>query len=315
MLSRTADHLYWMARYTERAENIARMLDANYRMSLLPQTGEFMRRGWIATLSQLGLLGHFREHEQPLTDRTAMEFVATSRENPASIYHCMRLARENAHAVRGTLSAETWETVNSTWLEMRAFVAGRGPSFDISEFFEWVKVRSQLTRGVIQGTMLRDEGHRFTMLGLYIERADTTARLLDIKYDLLLPHGEDPAGTADYYQWGALLHSVSAFETYRKVYRDAITPRRVAELLILREDMPRSLRRSTSQIVEQLEATANDQSGETLRRAGELDASLRYARIDDILAMGLHPWLTGFLARIADLGERIAQDFLVPAVR
>ena len=312
MLSRTADHLYWMARYTERAENLARMLDVNYRMSLLRQDEEGVRQRWTSTLAIVGQIGPYAAAQGTVTQDGAIEWISWSRDNPGSIHECLRLARENAHAVRGTLTSETWETLNSTWLEVRRLGQARKPGLDPSDFFEWVKFRSHLARGVIQGTMLRDEALKFTWLGTYLERADNTARILDSKFEPMAP-GTDWGATADYYEWSALLRSVSAFEIYRKVYRDVITPRRVAELLILRDAMPRSLLRCLTQVHDTLAVVSNDRSGETERRAGEIHASLLYGRIDDVLAIGMHAWLLQFLDRIADLGQRIAQDFLVPA--
>jgi uncharacterized alpha-E superfamily protein len=313
MLSRTADHLYWMARYTERAENLARMLDVNSRMSLLPQSAEVVEQGWIATLTIIGLLDAFRQHYDTVSSANVISFMAFDRDNPMSIYSCLRAARENARAVRGTLTSEIWETLNATWLEMRTARPSRFAAADVGDFFEWVKYRSHVARGVIQGTMLRDEAWHFTWLGTYLERADSTARILDVKYHLLLPHGEQVGGAADYYQWSALLHSVSAFEIYRRVYRDVITPRRVAELLMLRDDMPRSLRRCMSEVYMHLQAVRNSQSLETERRAGELHASLHFGRIESVFEMGLHEYLVRFLGRVRDLGDRVSRDFLVSA--
>lgn len=313
MLSRTADHLYWMARYTERAENLARILEVNYRMSLLPQGPEIVEQGWIATLTIIGLLDAFKSRYETVTPANAIAFMVFDRENPLSIYSCIRAARENSRAVRGTLTSEIWETLNATWLEMRETEMSSASDAEMGNFFEWVKHRSHLARGVIQGTMLRDEAWHFTWLGTYLERSDSTARILDVKYHLLLPRGEKAGGATDYYQWSALLHSVSAFEIYRRVYRDLITPRRVAELLVLRDDMPRSLHRCISQVYTHLTSLRNAQSDETERRAGELQASLRFGRIDEIFEMGLHEYLVKFLGRTRDLGERVARDFLVSA--
>jgi uncharacterized alpha-E superfamily protein len=313
MLSRTADHLYWMARYTERAENLARMLEVNYRMSLLPQSAELVEQGWIATLTIIGLLDAYKQRYETVSPASAMAFLAFDRDNPMSMYSCVRAARENARAVRGTLTSEIWETINATWLEMRVASMRSASDAEMGNFFEWVKHRSHLTRGVIQGTMLRDEAWHFTWLGTYLERSDSTARILDVKYHLLLPRGEQAGGATDYYQWSALLHSVSAFEIYRRVYRDLITPRRVAELFVLRDDMPRSLHRCMSQVYTHLSAIRNSQSAETERRAGELQASLHFGRIDDIFTMGLHEYLVQFLGRTRDLGERVSRDFLVSA--
>ena len=179
----------------------------------------------------------------------------------------------------------------------------------IGQYFEWVKLRSALIRGVTFGTMLQDEAQNFIRLGGFIERADNTARILDVKYHVLHHNGDE--GATDFYQWGALLRSLSAFEVYRKVYRDLITPARVAELLMLRLDMPRSLHACTRGIVRVLEAIKNDQSAETERLAGILHAHIHYARIEDILKHGLHEYLTDFMDRIYDLGEGISKDFLM----
>lgn len=313
MLSRTADHLYWMGRYTERAENLARMLEVNQRMALLPQSDKAVEQAWLATLTIIGLKEPFKERYDAVTPANVLSFMVFDRDNPMSIFNCIRAARENARAVRGALTSEIFETLNSAWLEMRATSLRGSTDLDVANFFEWVKHRAHLARGVIQGTMLRDLAWHFAWLGTYLERADSTARILDVKYHLLLPRGEREGGATDYYQWSALLHSVSAFDIYRRVYRDLITPSRVAELLVLRDDMPRSLHRCMSQVHTHLIAVANAQSAETTRRAGELQASLHYGRIEDIFTVGLHEYLTRFVGRVRDLGERVSQDFLVSA--
>jgi uncharacterized alpha-E superfamily protein len=307
MLSRTADHLYWMARYIERAENIARLLDVSYRMSLLPQSDP--RGYWGAVLGISGLEEGYRTEHGAITGPNVLRFMVLDSGTPSSILACLRAARENAHAVRGTLTSETWETINATWLEARRMEPSALQGSDLTKFFEWVKLQSHLSRGVTVGTMLQDEAFHFIRLGTFLERADNTARILDFKFDELAPKAQPGR---DYYEWGALLRSVSAFELYRKAYRDVITPVRVAELLILRDDMPRSLHACLNAVHEIVGMIRNDQSRETERRAGELHASLHYGRIDDIVAGGLHDYLTNFLERVGDLGNRISQDFLVP---
>jgi len=311
MLSRTADHLYWMSRYTERAENLARMLQVNVRMSLLQRHVDEPDRAWAATLAMLGQLEGYRARCGAVAPDAVLRFLAFDAGNPGSIVSDLQAARENARAVRGTLTSEQWETINDTWLELHGRRLENLTIDELTDFFEWVKFRSHLLRGVTQGTMLRDEGFDFTRIGTFLERADNTARLLDVQLRLLAPEGVDEDTPADYYKYSALLASVSAFEIYRKVYRDRITPARVAELLILREDMPRSLHRCVNELMVHLNAVANDHSGETLRRAGALQARLRYGHIDQILEQGVHEFLDGFLLRIRDLGGRIAQDFLV----
>ena len=308
MLSRTADHLYWMARYIERAENIARMLDVNYRMSMVPEGDA----GWGATRSITGLEDAFRVKHPAATMEAVLEFMVFDSTNPSSILSCLRMARENAHAVRGTITSEMWETTNDTWLKMRDYPHWKLAGSEIGEFFEWVKFRSHMSRGVTLGTMLRDEAFHFIRLGTFLERADATARFIDVKYHMLVDGAAPPDEAADYYQWSALLRSVSAFEVYRKVYRDLITPVKVAELLILNDQMPRSLRTSMGEVHENLLAVSNYRSTETERRAGELEANLRFGRIEDVFARGLHEYLTQFIVRANDLGNRISDDFLVP---
>lgn len=312
MLSRTADHLYWMARYMERAENIARILEVNYLMSLMPQSEVHAEQAWGATLRIMGLEQGFHEHHAEISVDAVLDFMIFSPDNPGSIRSCLRAARENAHAVRGTITSELWETTNSTWLKMRDFSPDRLNDEGVNSFFEWVKFRSHLSRGVTIGTMLQDEALRFIRIGTFLERADNTLRILDVKYQLLLPAGEVEGGAADYYQWSALLRSVSAFEVYRKVYRDVVTPARVAELMLLRVDMPRSLARCIKEVYSNLRELSNSASAETERRAGFMEASLRFGCIDSIVRGGLHNYVVQALAEVQELGQRIANDFLVP---
>lgn len=315
MLSRTADHLYWMARYMERAENIARMLDVNHRMSLMPQSEVQAEQAWGATLRIMGLENAFSKCFDDVSADAVLAFMIFNPDNPTSIRSCLRAARENAHAVRGTLTSELWETTNSTWLKMRDFNGDKLNDEGVSNFFEWVKFRSHLSRGVTLGTMLQDEALRFIRIGTFLERADNTLRILDVKYQLLLPAGEVEGGSADFYQWSALLRSVSAFEIYRRIYRDLITPSRVAEMMLLRVDMPRSLARCMKEVYNNLRAVSNEHSAETERRAGLLEANTRFGKIDDIVREGLHNYVVQALGRIQDLGNRIADDFLVPVTR
>jgi len=316
MLSRTADHLFWMSRYTERAENTARMLDVNYQTSLLPQSAVVAELGWQGLLSISELLPAYTARHGDVTARAVMEFMVKDEHNPSSIVSCLRAARENARAVRGTLTTEVWETQNQTWLEVNRMLASGEFERDPGVFFEWVKFRSHLSRGVTVGTMLMDEALHFMRLGTFLERADNTARLVDVKFHAV---ESDFFGAAtlqdqeyDFYHWSAILRSVSGFEVYRKVYRDVIRPERVAELLVLRPDMPRSLHASMNEVVANLRMVAGDDASDTLRHAGRLRAELQFASIEEILANGLHAFLTQFLDRVNALGGRISRDFLVP---
>ena len=317
MLSRTADHLFWMSRYTERAENTARMLNVHHETSLLPQSAAVSQYGWLGVLSLSELLPAYTERQGEVSPRGVMRFMVLDEENPSSILACLKAARENARAVRGTLTTAVWETLNQTWLEMSRLARSGDFEEDPAEFFEWVKFRSHLSRGVTLGTMLQDEAFHFLRMGTFLERADNTARLLDVKFHAV---ESEFFGTAsekdleyDFYHWAAILRSVSAFEIYRKVYRDVIVPERVAELLMLREDMPRALHHCMSEVLTNLRLVGADPQGATMRHAGRLHADLRYGHIDEILATGLHAYLTQFLDRVSDLGYGISRDFLMPA--
>lgn len=331
MLSRTADHLFWMARYTERAENTARMLDVHVQTALLPQSTDDAEQGWRAVLGISELLYGYNQKYDKLTQKDVIDFMVRDPNNPSSIASCLRQARENARAVRGALTTEAWEIQNATWIKMQSYLQTNALEQNPSDFFEWVKHRSHLSRGVTIGTMLEDEAFHFIRLGTFLERADNTARIIDVKF-----HGaketqsqklngqsqsqsqsqsqatHDEAGQLDFYYWAAILRSVSGFEIYRKVYRDVITPERVAELLILRADMPRSLLACMGNVISNLHHVRNDVSADTERFAGKLHADLKFARIEEILDAGLHDTLTEFLERIFELGNRISRDFLVP---
>jgi len=321
MLSRTADHLFWMARYMERAENTARMLDVNYQTSLLPQSADAAENGWRGLLSISELTADYSERHGAITPKKVMDYMVSDERNPSSIYSCLMAARENARAVRGALTTEVWETQNQTWLEFQRMLRSKAFDKDPGDAFEWVKFRSHLSRGVTVGTMLQDEAFHFLRIGSFLERADNTARMLDVKFHAVESEFFG-TGTAngnggkdqeyDFYHWSAILRSVSGFEVYRKAYRNVIRPEKVAELLILRADMPRSLACCMDEVVSNLQRVANEQSHDTLRRAGRLQSDLRFGRIDEILATGLHAFLSQFLERVGTLGVGISRDFLVP---
>src|SRR4249920_587768 len=317
MLCRTANELFWMGRHIERAENTARLLDVTYRMSLLPyelvEPGLAWAEPWAVPLITSGLATEYYQRFKLLSAENVLRFMILDAGTPSSIFCCMRAARESARSVRGAITSEMYEDLNSSWLEMRVQDYDRIQAQGISEFLEWVKMRSHLFRGVTFGTMLRDEAYHFIRLGTHIERADNTARILDIKYHTLLPSAADVGGAVDYYQWASLLQSVSGFESYRKIYSDVITPRRVAELLVLREDMPRSLHACLNLIHDTLSVLCDDHSRELRRQAGELYARLHYGRTEDIMRYGLHEYLMDFLQRIYVLAAEVSQRFLVPS--
>ncbi len=316
MLSRAANNLYWMSRLIERAENAARMLDVTYRMSLLPyrvlERGQEWADPWALPLVITGLAStYYERYPGKLTPDNVMRFMLLDATNPSSIYSCIQTARDNARSMRGAITDEMYQDLNDFWLKLRSFDNSRIQS-GVSEFFDWIKIRSHQFRGVTFGTMLRDESYRFIRLGTFIERADNTARILDVKYHTLLPSVSDVGGAVDYYQWSALLRSVSAFDAYRKIYRDVITPMKVAELLILRDDMPRSLHTCMNEIYEILRVLCDTSQREAERLAGELHAKLHYGRTQQIIEFGLHEYLLKFIEDIGKLTDEISKDFLVP---
>jgi uncharacterized alpha-E superfamily protein len=309
VLSRTADHLYWMSRYLERAESLARMLDAHHRLSMLPRPLEAVLQGWSATLVSLGMEDSYRAKCGEVAPRAGFDFIAFDRSNSGSIVSCLRAARENARAVRGTITSDMWETLNATYLESRSFDANM-PEAGRGEFLEWVKYRAYLTRGVTSGTMLRDEALCFTRIGTFLERADNTSRLLEARWRDPGGRGERLATEAS--EWAVLLRAMSAFETYRRMTREPVTPRRVTELLLMSDDLPQSVHRCLSELCSNLETVANDQSDETLRRVGELRAQFLFGRFEELCVSGVTGFLDAFQARLRDIGARIADDFLVP---
>lgn len=309
MLSRTASNLYWMARYVERMENTARILDVTYRMSLVPKDARLADQEWYAPLNITGTLYPFTGRYDEVNARGVLHFMTLDPDSPSSIVSCARAARENARAVRGRITSEMWEMINATWLEIQKVTDAELTSDRLLTLFEWVKERSHLFRGVTVGTMLQDEAFQFNRLGTFMERVDNTARILDVKYHVLLPRLQDVGGAVDYYQWAAVLRSVSSFESYRKVYRDVITPLRVAELLILRADMPRSLHHCMREAYEILRAISRGQPNEATRLAGEMHAGLQFGRVDTIFSAGLHEYLTEFLHRTGVLSDEVARAF------
>jgi uncharacterized alpha-E superfamily protein len=221
----------------------------------------------------------------------------------------LRLARENARSVRGAITSEMWEVINATWLELNR-LSRQITNESFPDFFDWVKDRSHMFRGVTLGTIIKDVALSFIKLGTFLERADNTARILDVKYHILLPSVQDVGGAADYYQWGSLLKSVSAFEAYRKIYRDVISPLRVAELLILSHDMPRSLHACMNEVEAALIDINGSSGREVRRRAGELHASLHFGRIEDVFEQGLHEYLTDVLEQTDQLGSGIRDAYM-----
>lgn len=312
VLSRSADHLYWMSRYVERAENTARILDVSDRMGLLT-AGDATRTGseWDAVLKITGDANGFRARFPEPTAENVIAHMTLDPDNPSSIYSTIRAARENARAERVGITTEMWEALNSTWIELSGLtpqaIAARG----YRNFFDWIKERSHLFRGSTVATMLHDDRYHFLRLGTFIERADNTARILDVKYHILLPNLSDVGGAIDHFQWGALLRSVSAYRNYHHAYKQVITPVNVADLLIFNDRFPRSLHSCHNEIVYLLDLIEGPRGAEAARQAGEMHAVLHYGRIEAVFAGGLHEFLSDFIVRNNRLSGEIQSGYLV----
>ena len=290
---------------------MARIIDVADRLTLTPQEESTRQTAWFSALEVAGATAGYDEKHGDLNTADVLHYLALDPDNPSSIYSAIYAIRENARALRGTITTEMFESINSTWLELKAMDESVLKSAARRPFFDWVKERAHLFRGVADGTMLHDESTHFMNVGQDVERADCTARLLDSKYHVLLPSSETVGGAMDYYQWGALLRSLSAFRAYHKIYRDRITAGRVAELIILNPQMPRSLRSCYDRLSETLEDLCGTSAPDCQRLAGRIHAGLRYRKIDEVFEFGLHEFLTDFIERNAQIGQQLERDFMM----
>lgn len=311
MLGRTASNLFWMARYIERAENVARLTEVGHRLSLTPDVGSGYREDWYSTLAAAGCLDKFDSGRNRPTAAAVHKYLLFDRSNPSSVSACLEAARHNGRSVRTALTREVWEALNSTWIEFSNFQpADFGPG-KLPELLDWVRQRSILFRGAVQGTLLRDEGYHFIETGTFVERSDNTARILDVKYNVLLPTTGTAGDERGMHQWETILRSASAHRSYRHVYKARYRPANVLDFLILRPEMPRSLRFCQDRIEWSAAALAAATSGgaASLALARESGLKLRESAIDRIFQVGLHEYLTEFLTRTADFADTLAGDF------
>ncbi|MBU3693811.1 MAG: alpha-E domain-containing protein [Rhodocyclaceae bacterium] len=310
MLSRTASNLYWMARYIERAENTARTLNIAHQKAMLASARATSASEWAQPLLISGRHDAYVAAGRPVDAPSVTTFMAIDPDNPSSIHACIRQARENARAVRSTITSEMWEVVNTTWLGLRDFDASVFRSREAGRFLAWVKERSHLFRGVTFGTMLHDEAFRFNRLGTFVERGDNTVRILDVSYHALVEDEEIPQ--AEYYHWTALLRSVSALEAYRKVYRDHIDPERVAQFLMLDRQLPRSLMYCIHEVYMALESVIGNVSSPPMRTVMGLYAQLDNANVADLRNAAGHLDLQPLLRRLETLAQQIAEAVFAP---
>jgi uncharacterized alpha-E superfamily protein len=313
MLSRTGNNLYWLSRYVERAECLARILDATYRLSALPQGYGSETNEWQSALATAGCVYSFAEHYEEANERTVTEFIAFSPANPASIRNCLEIARQNARSVRTALTMEMWDSINSAWHELQRYDPKRMTREEFSRFLAFVMETSVRFDGASFRTMLRNDAYWFSRLGFLVERADATARILDVKYHVLLPREAQVGGPLDYFQWASILRSVSARTSYHWVYRESVKPWLVADLLILNRQMPRSLASCYENINRYLDDLAQfyGRQGTAQRLARSMAGKLGNGRVDEIFQAGLHEFITQFLHDNNKVGNAIADQYLI----
>lgn len=315
MLSRVADSLYWMARYIERAENNARILDVNLQVTLDDENSgtDGDKTDWEPILASLEDQKLFHSLYAVTNAETVCEFVTFAKENPNSIRSSISAARENARTVREYISSEMWERINSLYLWLNSAEARQIFAASAIDFFRHVVDCSHQFHGTTAATLTHGEGWHFLQIGKYLERADSTSRILDLKYHILLPRGEEVGGTVDTVQWQAVLKSCSAFEAYRKIYTGQVTPWTVAEFIILHDSFPRSIRFC----VEGVDAALHRISGcdrthfatDAERLSGKLCSDLNYARIADIFKIGLHQYLDGIQLRLIEISSAMHSKY------
>ena len=316
MLARTADNLFWLARYMERADFLARIVEATQRLAALPRAYSGAGTEWDSALASAGAENAFYALNEVTDEANVVEFLTFDPRNPSSICNCIAQARNNARAVRTALTVEVWDAINGSWLELRRFEDAHRKDHTreaLSRFLEFVKRMSLIVDGSAYRTLLRDDGYWFSRLGLFMERADNTARILDVKYHVLLPETESVGGSLDYFQWTAILRAVSALTAYRHVYHQSVTPYYVADLLILRPEMPRSLIACYGDIVLNLDAIGRQygRQGPAQRQARKMMAQLENSSMREIFRDGLHEFIQAFLDDNNRLGAIIAEQFLV----
>jgi uncharacterized alpha-E superfamily protein len=314
MLSRTADSLFWMSRYLERADNIARIIDAANRLAAMPIAYAGESNEWESALTAAGVLSDFNEQHQDADRHSVVDFLAFSPANKSSIKSCLGTARANARSVRTALTTEMWEAINAGWMEIQRFDGTRMDQHTLNEFLTRVKEACLRFDGSAYRTMLRNDAYYFLRLGSYLERADNTARIIDVKYHLLLPKTATVGGGLDYYHWASILRSVSALTAYRWVYHESLKPWLIADLLVLNDQMPRSLASCYENLCTFLDELSLQygRQGSAQRAARSVRTRLLNSDIGTIFQQkGLHEFLTEFIADNGRLGAAIHEQYLV----
>lgn len=311
MLGRTAQNLFWLSRYIERAENIARLLEVGYRMSLTSRREGGASEHLVSMMQAAEVDAEFAKKHAVADVASVSHFMLFDEANLSSVRSCLLAARTNARSVRTALTTDMWESLNAAWLEFaqikpRDMTGGR-----IQELLQWIKQVSHQFRGAQIGTLLRDEGYAYATIGGYLERADNTARILDMKYYVLLPRSNLVGGDVDIQQWTLILRAASAHRSYRHVYHDRYKAWNIADYLILRPEMPRSLRFCFSHITRTLDMLAEIHGSRTTSHeaADDVLALIEGNSMDRIFAYGLHEFLTEFVVRNNRVSDALSRSY------
>lgn len=310
MLSRVAESIYWMARYVERAENIARIMDANYHMilDLPPDVGE----QWEPLVVTTGDEELFKKLYSDFNQENVVQFLTFDSRNPNSILSCLQMARENARSVREWISSEMWQQVNTFYLMVKDESRKSGGIELPHEFFVEIMMASHLFTGLSENTMTHGEGWEFARLGRMLERADKTARIIDVKYFILLPSVDYVGMPYDHILWGSILRSASAFEMYRKRH-GRIAPDPIIEFMVLDPEFPRAIHHCLIMAELALRNISGTMRGRFTNRAektlGRLLADLDYTQIEEIKSIGLHQFLDNTQTRLNQIGAAVSETF------
>lgn len=309
LLGRTANGLYWMSRYIERAENMARLVDTGQRLALT--RGAETAEEWNSVLSSAGADQAFAAAGRECDQNAVVDFLLRDPANPSSVMSSFETARNNARMVRTALTRETWESLNEAWMSLKRMLAKPVDDRDLPRVLDAIKRETALIRGAFHGTMLRNEIFDFAQLGIFVERADNTARIVDVKYYVLLPSVSWVGSSLDNYQWEAILRSVSAHRSYRWEYDAEYVPTNIADFLLLNQRMPRSLSFCYYNLTQSLRYLAEnyEESPGCLARAEKTLARLTGSSISDVFDTGLHEFLADFIRDNNQLGEEISTHY------
>ena len=311
MLGRTAQNLFWLSRYIERAENMARMLEVGYRMSLTSRREGGASEHLVSMMLAAEVDEAFYQKHEVADVATVSQFMLFDTDNPSSVRSCLTAARSNARSVRIKLTSDMWEAINSAYLEFNQLRPRDVTGARLTELLQWVRQVSHQYRGALLSTILRDDGYAFSQLGNFVERADNTARILDMKYYVLLPRATLVGGDVDIQQWTLILRAASAHRSYRHIYHDRFRAWNIADYLILRPEMPRSLVFCVGWINRTLDMLSQFYGREDSCHAAarEVTRMLEGNSMDRIFAHGLHEFLVDFIARNDRITETLSESY------